>query len=90
MAPYDNAPLNTSYDYIITGAGAAGLLTAVRMSADPFFKDKRILLLDKDRKQTNDRTWCWWEKEGGLFDDILHHHWSSILVKDDTMTLKQK
>ena len=67
-----------SFDYIIIGAGAAGLLLADAMSKDSFFSKKSILLIDKNAKQTNDRTWCFWEKGEGDFDDILHKKWSSI------------
>ena len=67
-----------SFDYIIIGAGAAGLSLANAMGKDSFFSKKSILLLDKNAKQTNDRTWCFWEKGEGDFDDILHKKWSSI------------
>ncbi|WP_282164567.1 lycopene cyclase family protein [Cellulophaga baltica] len=67
-----------SFDYIIIGAGAAGLSLANAMGKDSFFTKKSILLLDKNAKQTNDRTWCFWEKGEGDFDDILHKKWSSI------------
>ena len=50
------------YDYIIIGAGASGLLLADAMGNDSFFADKKILILDKEAKKTNDRTWCYWEK----------------------------
>ncbi len=66
------------YDYIIIGAGASGLLLADAMLNDSFFDDKRILLLDKDPKNANDRTWCFWEKGDGQFEDIVHKRWSSI------------
>jgi lycopene beta-cyclase len=67
-----------NYDIIIIGAGASGLLLANAMGSDKFFADKRILLLDKDAKKTNDRTWCFWEKEDGDFDTILHKKWPQI------------
>jgi lycopene beta-cyclase len=35
------------------------------------FSEKTILLLDKQLKDKNDRTWCFWEKEAGLFDSIV-------------------
>jgi lycopene beta-cyclase len=38
------------------------------------FKDKKILLIDKE-KQKNDRTWCFWEKEPGLFELIVYRQW---------------
>ncbi|MFS4416094.1 lycopene cyclase family protein [Maribacter sp. 2307ULW6-5] len=66
------------YDYIIVGAGAAGLMLADGMVKDPYFKDKTILLLDKDSKKTNDRTWCFWEKGPGPFDAIVHKTWQHI------------
>ncbi|QCX01676.1 lycopene cyclase [Aggregatimonas sangjinii] len=66
------------YDYIILGAGAAGLMLADAMCSDDFFKGKSILLLDKERKQNNDRTWCYWEEDEGLFDDIVFQKWNYI------------
>jgi lycopene beta-cyclase len=70
-------------DYIFTGAGAAGLMTAYRMSQDPFFADKSILLIDLDIKDTNDRTWCYWEPMGGEWDHILTKTWNHIGVASD-------
>jgi lycopene beta-cyclase len=65
----------TRYDYIIAGAGCAGLSLAVHMIQSEMFKDKRILIIDKENKQKNDRTWCFWEKEPGLFESIVHQQW---------------
>lgn len=66
------------YDYIIIGAGAAGLMLADAMCKDEFFKTKSILILDKDAKKTNDRTWCYWETGDGQFDTIVHKTWHHI------------
>lgn len=66
------------YDYIILGAGAAGLLLANAMGEDAFFKDKAVLILEKDAKKTNDRTWCYWEKGSGALDKIIHRSWEHI------------
>jgi lycopene beta-cyclase len=66
------------YDYIIVGAGAAGLMLADAMVKDTFFKDKSILILDKDTKTTNDRTWCFWEKGEGEFDSIVDKTWNHV------------
>lgn len=66
------------YDYIIVGAGAAGLMLVNSMINDDYFSEKSILILDKDVKQTNDRTWCFWEKGEGQFDAIVHKKWHHI------------
>ncbi|MDF0714591.1 lycopene cyclase family protein [Muricauda sp. 334s03] len=68
------------YDYIIIGAGAAGLLLAQALGKDKFFASKSILVLDKDDKSKNDRTWCFWERGKGEFDDLIHKTWGHIYV----------
>ena len=68
----------SEFDYIIIGAGASGLLLAAGMGKDPYFRDKSILLLDRDDKQKNDRTWCYWEKGAGELDEIVHNSWDHI------------
>jgi len=66
------------FDYIIVGAGAAGLMLADAMCSDEFFKEKSVLILDKDSKQVNDRTWCYWEKGAGPYEAIVHRKWNHI------------
>lgn len=38
-------------------------------------KDKNILLVDRENKNRNDRTWCFWETRPGLFESIIHQQW---------------
>jgi lycopene beta-cyclase len=38
-------------------------------------KDKNILLIEQDTKTLNDRTWCFWEKEEGFFEQIVYRKW---------------
>lgn len=40
------------------------------------FAQKKILLIDKDLKQRNDRTWSFWETKPGLFEEIVYRRWS--------------
>ena len=54
------------YDYIIVGAGAAGLMLANAMALDPFFSQQRILILDKDPKEANDPLGAFGKKRQGL------------------------
>jgi lycopene beta-cyclase len=71
------------YDYIITGSGASGLILLYRMMHDSFFEKKSILLIDREQKNTNDRTWCYWEKGIGEWDDILEKSWNEIVFKSE-------
>ena len=69
---------SNSPDFVIIGAGAAGLLLADALGRDAFFDNKSILILEKDSKTVNDRTWCFWEKDKGQFDELLHKSWHDI------------
>lgn len=67
---------STNFDIAIIGAGAAGLHLALAMRDEPFFQQKRILILEKTAKDQNDRTFCFWEKNGGKWDNLLRQSWS--------------
>ncbi|MEX0287800.1 MAG: lycopene cyclase family protein [Flavobacteriaceae bacterium] len=69
------------YEYIIIGAGAAGLMLADALGKHPRFKNTSVLLLEKDSKSSNDRTWCFWEKGSGNFEDILYKTWNTIYFR---------
>jgi lycopene beta-cyclase len=69
------------YDYIFSGAGCAALSLVHRMMNQPFFAGKKILMVDRDAKRSNDRTWCFWEKGQGYFENLVSHSWKSIWVK---------
>ena len=67
------------YDVVICGAGAAGLLFAYRLNQDPFFKNHSVLLIEAAPKNTNDRTWAFWEKQSGPLEEIVYHRWEQGL-----------
>lgn len=75
-----------SYDYIITGAGAAGLSLLCRMVESPQFSQKKILLIDKGPKNKNDRTWCFWEKGPGFFEEIVYRKWDRLKFESNTLS----
>lgn len=68
------------YNYIILGSGLSGLLIAYRMANDAWFDEKSILIIDKEIKNQNDRTWCFWEEPNGEFDSILSKTWEKAFV----------
>jgi lycopene beta-cyclase len=68
--------VSRDYDYVIVGAGAAGLHLVLAMNEDVFFNSKKILIIEKSQKNTNDKTWCFWEKGEGKWDDIITQLWN--------------
>ncbi len=70
--------MKSHYDYIITGAGLAGLSLLMRMMQHPFFDTAQILVVDAAQKNTNDRTWCFWEKESDIFEPIVCKKWDHV------------
>ena len=68
------------YDYLISGAGMAGLSLAYAICHEPELRSKKILLVDSDSKTQNDRTWAYWEKGVGRFDELVFRKWDEVAV----------
>lgn len=73
--------MTTQYDYIIAGAGCAGLSLLMHMLEHPALRHKKILLIDKSAKTANDRTWCFWESGQGHFEPLVCKTWNRLWVK---------
>lgn len=50
------------------------------------FNDKQILLIDREPKTKNDRTWCYWEAGEGFFEEIVYRKWSRVDFMSDTFS----
>lgn len=83
-----NEPSKSHYDYIIAGAGCAGSSLLMRMMSDVFFHDRNILVIDHSAKDKDDRTWCFWEKEKGIFEDIVTHQWQYVQFLSNSFSSK--
>lgn len=66
------------YDYIIAGSGMAGLSLLYHLLQDDVLKTKNILVVDPLKKNSNDRTWCFWEQQKGPFESIVRHQWKTL------------
>lgn len=66
------------YDYIIAGTGAAGLSLLCHILSNDNLKDKSILLIDRDLKDKNDRTWCFWDTGESPFESCLKRTWKKL------------
>ena len=63
------------YDIILAGSGLSGLTLALELAGRPFFQDKTILLIDRDEKQKNDRTWCFWATDEERIPPVVFKTW---------------
>jgi lycopene beta-cyclase len=84
----ENTISNHPFDYAIIGAGAAGLHLALAIIEDGSFQNKSFLILERDEKNLNDRTWSFWEKSNGKWDSIVFHTWAEGIFADEKGELK--
>ncbi|MFW5728536.1 MAG: lycopene cyclase family protein [Spirochaetota bacterium] len=67
-----------SYDFIMAGGGAAGLSLAYHLRHSSL-SGTRILIVDRERKGNNDRTWCFWGTGSPPFSEIAAQSWDAFL-----------
>jgi lycopene beta-cyclase len=78
------------YDFIIGGAGLAGLTLAWKMLEAGVLKDQNLLIVDKDTKNSNDRTWSFWAKPEKWLEELpISKSWKKASVKGIDFDLKQ-
>jgi len=70
---------NNQYDFIICGAGLAGLSLVYRAFSSGTWKNEKVLIIDQAHKNSNDRTWSFWEKSPGVFENLVHHEWNQLI-----------
>ena len=80
-------PEPSHFDYIIIGNGLAGFQLALKFSEDPFFADKQIGLIDPSKKEDNDKTWSFWQKDSQQWDPIIHKSWRKASIKSAKKTI---
>lgn len=74
-------PHTIKYDFIIAGMGCAGLSFAMQLKQSKVSFTK-VLLIDKDLKTKNDRTWCFWTKDQHKwYDKIVFRSWDKFNFK---------
>ena len=72
------SPRHARYDMIFLGGGCATMSLLVRLLRSGQFSGQRFLIIDRDRKIANDRTWCFWEKGTGYFEEVVCHKWDQL------------
>ncbi|WP_395047781.1 lycopene cyclase family protein [Flavobacterium sp.] len=76
------------HDYIFAGIGLASLMVLDKMLDAKLLESKKILLLESNNKNSNDRTWCFWDNKLGDFDDLVSKKWEQALFINDKQTIE--
>ncbi len=75
---------HTKVDYLFAGAGASATLLLMCMEKQGLLKDKKILILDPDTKQNNDKTYCFWSDQNEQLtlqcQHLISHQWDEVSV----------
>lgn len=69
------------YDIAILGGGLAGLSLLYHLEKAGKLAGKSVLIVDPaGRKQGHDRSWSFWEKGNGPFEELVYHRWPVVSV----------
>jgi len=68
------------YDYIIIGGGLSGLMLADQLMNSEVLSHKQVLILDREDKNSNDRTWSFWSKPEFYHPLMRHSSWTHFDV----------
>lgn len=77
--PVSSAHLD--FDYLIVGGGAAGLSLAYHIAQEPRLASKKVLVIEPEAKDRNDRTWSFWADKPTPFDGIVAQEWRKIAFR---------
>ena len=79
------------YDAILIGAGGAGMCLLLAMHERRWLTDKRVLILEPDPKDGNDRTWCFWAKDSdpiaASLGPLASCHWDYTWINGEPQPL---
>ena len=71
---------NLPYDYILAGGGLSGQMMALELRKI-LGEHQRVLIIDKDAKNQNDRTWSYWSTDRTFTTILARKVWDRIEVK---------
>jgi lycopene beta-cyclase len=80
-----NQVLN-SYDYVFCGTGTAAILLLLELEKNNLLVNKTVLLIDPDKKERNDKTFCFWADDNEAIAINLNHlisySWDEVTISD--------
>ena len=78
------------YDYIFCGTGASASLLLLEMHNAGLLKDARVLLIDREKKNRWDKTFCFWshadEPISRELNAIVSHTWDTVILPNKQET----
>lgn len=76
------------YDYIFCGVGASASLLILELNRNNLLNDASVLLIDQERKNKNDKTFCFWSQDEDPISknlrELISHSWKSMTLSDST------
>ena len=74
------------FDYVIIGAGCAGLSLAYELEIHEKFKNKTLAIIEPRNDYIRDKTWSFWKVATHNFEDCVKKSWNnfSINIPDQT------
>ena len=76
---------NSNYDYIIIGAGCAGLSLAYRLVNT---KHKVCILESNESINKKNKLWSFWDTYKTPFNHLVKKKWSELLIKNNSKEIK--
>ncbi len=75
---------NKTVDYTFIGMGAANCLLLLKLNETGTLRDKKIAIIEPNKKDENDRTFCFWSTEEEILElhleDLISSKWQKIKV----------
>ncbi len=80
------------FDYVIIGAGCAGLSLAYELEINDKLKDKTLAIIEPRTEYNRDKTWSFWKVFDHRFDDCIIKSWNNFTINttDNTKELISK
>ena len=76
--------ITSKYDYVIIGAGCAGLSLAYRM----LNKDYKVCVIELESNiNKKNKLWSFWDTYQNPFNHLIEKEWSKFLIKNNGETL---
>jgi lycopene beta-cyclase len=68
---------NEQFDILFAGGGMAAASLLLRLLEQQELKEKKILIADPHAFSGKEKTWCFWEKGKGFFENLIENSWEN-------------